>query len=194
MSDNILLLDNRDSFSFNLVECFRLMGKSVKVVRNDIAADDALQMALDSKALLVLSPGPGQPQDAGCMIELIGKAKGKVPTLGVCLGHQAIVLEGGGSVERAGETVHGKSWVLHHDGQGAFASVPNPFRVGRYHSLCTRKLPDRFTVHAWIDDMAMAISDREAKQYAVQFHPESVLTPRGDALLKAIVEDLEALG
>lgn len=193
MSDNILLIDNRDSFTFNLVECFRLMGRKVKVVRNDIGADDALNMARDQSAMIVLSPGPGQPQDAGCMIELIGKAKGKVPTLGVCLGHQAIVQEAGGSVERAKETVHGKSWVLHHDGQGAFRSVPNPFRVGRYHSLCTKNLPERFTVHAWIDDMAMAISDRSAKQYGVQFHPESVLTPRGDTLLKAIIDDLSAL-
>ena len=193
MSDNILLLDNRDSFTFNLVECFRLMGKTVKVVRNDISADDALALAEELGAMIVLSPGPGRPEDAGCMIELIAKAKGKVPTLGVCLGHQAIVHEAGGTVERASETVHGKSWVLHHDGQGAFASVPNPFRVGRYHSLCTKKLPERFTVHAWIDDMAMAISDRDAKQYAVQFHPESVLTPRGDTLLKAIMEDMAAL-
>ncbi|QIK79158.1 aminodeoxychorismate/anthranilate synthase component II [Sphingomonas piscis] len=176
MSDNILLLDNRDSFTFNLVECFRLMGKQVKVVRNDIAADEALRQAEETNATIVLSPGPGEPQDAGCMVELIGKAKGKVPVFGVCLGHQAIVHEAGGTVERAGETVHGKSWALTHDGQGAFASVPNPFRVGRYHSLCTRKLPERFTVHAWIDDMAMAISDRDAKQFAVQFHPESVLT------------------
>ena len=190
MSDNILLLDKRDSFTFNLFECFRLMGKTVKVVRNDIAADDALRLALDSEALLVLSPGPGQPQDAGCMVDLIGKAKGKVPTLGVCLGHQAIVYEAGGGVTRASETVHGKSWALHHDGLGAFASVPNPFRVGRYHSLCTRDVPERFTVHARIDDMAMAISDAEAKQYGVQFHPESVLTPRGDTLLKAMVDDL----
>ena len=194
MSDNILLLDNRDSFTFNLVECFRLMGKQVKVVRNDIAADDALRMAEDSGAMIVLSPGPGEPQDAGCMIELIAKAKGKVPTFGVCLGHQAIVHEAGGRVERANETVHGKSWVLHHDGQGAFASVPNPFRVGRYHSLCTKTLPERFTVHAWIEDMAMAISDAQAKQYAVQFHPESVLTPRGDTLLKAIIEQMSGLG
>ena len=194
MSDNILLIDNRDSFTFNLVECFRLMGKTVKVVRNDIAAEDALRQAEDSKAIIVLSPGPGEPQDAGCMVELIGKAKGRVPTFGVCLGHQAMVHEAGGEVTRANETVHGKSWVLHHDGQGAFASVPNPLRVGRYHSLCTKQVPKRFTVHAWIDDMAMAISDREAKQYAVQFHPESVLTPRGDTLLKAIIEDLEGLG
>jgi anthranilate synthase component II len=193
MSDNILLIDNHDSFTFNLVECFRLMGKRVKVVRNDIAADDALAMAEENKAMIVLSPGPGEPQDAGCMVELIGKAKGRVPTFGVCLGHQAIVHEAGGEVTRASETVHGKSWALKHDGQGAFASVPNPFRVGRYHSLCTKALPDRFTVHAWIDDMAMAISDRKAKQYAVQFHPESVLTPRGDTLLKAIIDDMAEL-
>lgn len=191
MSDNILLIDNRDSFTFNLVECFRLMGKKVKVVRNDIGADDAMRMAEQQNAMIVLSPGPGQPQDAGCMVELIGKAKGKVPVLGVCLGHQAIVHEAGGSVERASDTVHGKSWVLHHDGTGPLASVPNPFRVGRYHSLCTRNLPANFTVHAWIDDMAMAISDRSAKQYGVQFHPESVLTPRGDTLLKAIVDEME---
>jgi anthranilate synthase/aminodeoxychorismate synthase-like glutamine amidotransferase len=192
MSDNILLIDNHDSFTFNLVECFRLMGKSVKVVRNDIAAGDALELAQGREAMIVLSPGPGEPQDAGCLIELIGKAKGKVPTFGVCLGHQAIVHEAGGKVSRASETVHGKSWVLHHDGMGAFAAVPNPLRVGRYHSLCTKQVPERFTVHAWIDDMAMALSDRSAKQYAVQFHPESVLTPRGDTLLKAIIDDLSA--
>jgi anthranilate synthase/aminodeoxychorismate synthase-like glutamine amidotransferase len=192
MSGTILLIDNHDSFTFNLVECFRLMGKKVKVVRNDIAAGDALSTAQDLGAMIVLSPGPGEPQDAGCMIDLIAKAKGEVPVFGVCLGHQAIVHEAGGKVTRANETVHGKSWVLHHDGVGAFASVPNPFRVGRYHSLCTKELPERFTVHAWIDDMAMAISDPDAKQFAVQFHPESVLTPRGDTLLKAIIDEMSA--
>jgi len=111
-----------------------------------------------------------------------------VPLLGVCLGHQAMVLEAGGQVVRAGEPVHGKASLLEHDGSGPFAGVPNPIKIGRYHSLCTPNPPSRFRVHAAIDGMAMAISDQSAKQVGVQFHPESVLTPVGQQILSNVLD------
>jgi anthranilate synthase/aminodeoxychorismate synthase-like glutamine amidotransferase len=183
MSRNVLMVDNHDSFTFNIVEALERIGATVRTVRNEIAAADALEEARQSNSIILLSPGPGRPEDAGCCIELIGLAKGKVPLFGVCLGHQAIVLEAGGDVVRAPLVVHGKTSLLEHDGEGLFAGVPNPVRVGRYHSLCTPNPPARFRVHAAIDGMAMAISDAAAKQVGVQFHPESVLTPVGQKIL-----------
>jgi anthranilate synthase component 2 len=183
MSRNVLMVDNHDSFTFNIVEALERIGATVRTVRNEIAATDALDEARQSNSIILLSPGPGRPEDAGCCIELIGLAKGKIPLFGVCLGHQAIVLEAGGDVVRAPEIVHGKTSLLEHDGEGLFAGVPNPVRVGRYHSLCTPNPPVRFRVHAAIDGMAMAISDAAAMQMGVQFHPESVLTPIGQKIL-----------
>jgi anthranilate synthase/aminodeoxychorismate synthase-like glutamine amidotransferase len=191
MSRNVLMVDNHDSFTFNIVEALERIGATVRTVRNEIAAADALEEARQSNSIILLSPGPGRPEDAGCCIELIGLAKGKVPLFGVCLGHQAIVLEAGGDVVRAPLVVHGKTSLLEHDGEGLFAGVPNPVRVGRYHSLCTPNPPARFRVHAAIDGMAMAISDSAAKQVGVQFHPESVLTPVGHRILGNV---LQALG
>jgi anthranilate synthase/aminodeoxychorismate synthase-like glutamine amidotransferase len=121
-------------------------------------------------------------------MELISLAKGKVPLLGVCLGHQAMVLEAGGEVVRAPEPVHGKASLLEHDCTGPFAGVPNPIKIGRYHSLCTPNPPARFRVHAAIDGMAMAISDDGARQVGVQFHPESVLTPIGQRILANVLD------
>jgi anthranilate synthase/aminodeoxychorismate synthase-like glutamine amidotransferase len=191
MSRNVLMVDNHDSFTFNIVEALERIEATVRTVRNEIAAADALEEARQSNSIILLSPGPGRPEDAGCCIELIGLAKGKVPLFGVCLGHQAIVLEAGGDVVRAPLVVHGKTSLLEHDGEGLFAGVPNPVRVGRYHSLCTPNPPARFRVHAAIDGMAMAISDSAAKQVGVQFHPESVLTPVGHRILGNV---LQALG
>jgi anthranilate synthase/aminodeoxychorismate synthase-like glutamine amidotransferase len=191
MSRNVLMVDNHDSFTFNIVEALERIGATVRTVRNEIAAADALEQARQSNSIILLSPGPGRPEGAGCCIELIGLAKGKVPLFGVCLGHQAIVLEAGGDVVRAPLVVHGKTSLLEHDGEGLFAGVPNPVRVGRYHSLCTPNPPARFRVHAAIDGMAMAISDSAAKQVGVQFHPESVLTPVGHRILGNV---LQALG
>lgn len=184
---NILLIDNLDSFSFNLVEAVERLGAKVRVVRNTIGAATALAEAERNEAMILLSPGPGRPENAGCCIELIAAAKGRVPLLGVCLGHQAIVLEAGGEVGSAPEPVHGKASLLPHDGCGPFEGIPGPIRIGRYHSLCTRRIPERFTVHAEIDGMAMAISDREAMQTGLQFHPESILTPAGNRLLANIL-------
>jgi anthranilate synthase component 2 len=187
MSRNVLMIDNHDSFTFNIVEALERLGATV---RNEIAASDALDQAQSSDALILISPGPGRPEDAGCCIDLIRLAKGKVPLFGVCLGQQAMVLEAGGEVVRASEAVHGKASLLEHDGQGPFVGLPNPLRIGRYHSLCTPNPPERFRVHATIDGMAMAISDVEAKQIGVQFHPESVLTPVGQHLLGNVLERL----
>jgi anthranilate synthase component 2 len=190
MSRNVLMIDNHDSFTFNIVEALERLGATVRTVRNEIAASDALDQAQSSDALILISPGPGRPEDAGCCIDLIRLAKGKVPLFGVCLGQQAMVLEAGGEVVRAPEAVHGKASLLEHDGEGPFTGLPNPLRIGRYHSLCTPNPPERFRVHATIDGMAMAISDVEAKQIGVQFHPESVLTPVGQHLLGNVLERL----
>jgi anthranilate synthase/aminodeoxychorismate synthase-like glutamine amidotransferase len=189
MTRDILLIDNLDSFTFNLVEAFQRLGCTVRTVRNRIAAGEALALAERLRALIVLSPGPGGPEGAGCCLELIERALGKLPLLGVCLGHQAIVQQAGGRVGRANEPVHGKASMLQHDGTGPFAGLSGPLRVGRYHSLCTRDVPQRFTVHAQIGGMAMAISDRAARQTGLQFHPESILTTHGDRMLGNILKE-----
>ena len=189
MSRSVLLIDNLDSFSFNLVEAFERLGCQVRVLRNTVAAGEALKTAEAASALIVLSPGPGTPDDAGCCLELIGLALGRVPLLGICLGHQVIVRQAGGAVTRAPAPVHGKTSLLAHDGEGPMRGLESPLGVGRYHSLCTRDLPSRFRVHAEIDGMAMAISDPEARQTGLQFHPESILTRHGDAMLRNIVEE-----
>lgn len=188
MKREILLIDNLDSFSFNLVESLQRLGCTGRTLRNSVNAREALAIAEERKAVIVLSPGPGKPEDAGCCMELIALAKGKIPLLGICLGHQAIVKEAGGTVCRAPEPVHGKTSLLEHDGRAAFEGLPNPVRVGRYHSLCTRQLPNRFIVHAHIDGMAMGISDPDAMQTGIQFHPESILTTHGDRMLANILD------
>ena len=186
----VLLIDNRDSFTFNLAEACRVSGAEVEVVRNSISAEDALAHALRYYASIMLSPGPGAPPQAGCCMELIALAAGRVPLIGICLGHQAIVEFAGGRVVRAHEPCHGKSSAVDHDGAGPFAGLPSPMRVGRYHSLCTplNDVPERLRVHAVLDGMAMAVSDHEAGQFGLQFHPESILTPMGSRLLDSMLD------
>jgi anthranilate synthase/aminodeoxychorismate synthase-like glutamine amidotransferase len=179
----VLLIDNLDSFTFNLVESLERIGCTVHVRRNRIAAAEAVAEAQALGALIMISPGPGSPRESGCCLDLIALARGKVPVIGVCLGHQALVEQAGGTVTRAPEPVHGKSMLIEHDGAGPFRGMPSPVRVARYHSLCTRDLPERFTVHAEVDGMAMAFSDPHALQLGLQFHPESILTTHGDAML-----------
>ncbi|MBV9526803.1 aminodeoxychorismate/anthranilate synthase component II [Sphingomonas sp.] len=190
MSRNVLMIDNHDSFTFNIVEALERLGATVRTLRNEVPAEDALAEAVESDSMILISPGPGRPENAGCCVELIGLAKGKVPLFGVCLGQQAMVMEAGGEVVRASSAVHGKASLLYHDGQGPFAGLPNPLKIGRYHSLGTPNPPARFRVHAQIDGMAMAISDRDAKQIGVQFHPESVLTPTGQRILQNVLGEL----
>ncbi|HUE79626.1 MAG TPA: aminodeoxychorismate/anthranilate synthase component II [Sphingomicrobium sp.] len=190
MSRNILLVDNLDSFSFNLVEAFERLGCKVQVLRNSCSADAAYKQATKDKALIILSPGPGRPEEAGSCMNLITLAKGKLPLLGVCLGHQAIIAEGSGTVSAAPAIVHGRASRLEHDGEGLFKDLASPIRVGRYHSLCTLEPPTRFHVHARLEGMVMAVSDNQAKQFGLQFHPESILTPVGDKILSNLLESV----
>ena len=187
MTRPVLLIDNLDSFSFNLVDSFERLGADVRVLRNSIGASAAFDLALAQGALIVLSPGPGAPEGAGCCLELVSLAKGKVPLLGICLGHQAIVAEAGGQVVRAPEPVHGKACPVDHDGTGPFAGLPAPLKVARYHSLATVDVPARLRVIATCGEVVMAVSDPDARQVGLQFHPESILTPVGDLILNNLL-------
>ena len=184
----VILVDNRDSFTFNLVESLRRLGAEVATYRNLVPAQSLLDLALDRRALIVLSPGPGRPPEAGCCLELVAKARGTAPLLGGCLGLQAIGEEAGAEVIAAPQPVHGQASALTHDGGGPLKDLPMRLRIGRYHSLCLRALPDRFTIHATLDGMVMAASDSVAGQVGLQFHPESILTPAGDRVLINVLE------
>ncbi|MEE9383541.1 MAG: aminodeoxychorismate/anthranilate synthase component II [Nannocystaceae bacterium] len=185
----VIFVDNFDSFTFNLVDVFHRLGCDVQVFRNTVRAESVIELASDpaSPALIVLSPGPGRPRDAGCCTRLVQLAQGKLWTLGICLGQQVMLEEAGGVIERADTIVHGKASSLCHDGAGAFAGLPSRIWVGRYHSLAARRAPARFRVHARIDDLVMAISDGVARQYGFQFHPESILTPCGEQILRNVL-------
>jgi anthranilate synthase/aminodeoxychorismate synthase-like glutamine amidotransferase len=182
----VLFVDNFDSFSFNLVDELRRRGAEVAVWRNDVPAARLLELAeaLPAPRLIVLSPGPGHPKDAGSCVELIRLARGKVPVLGVCLGHQALVEALGGTVGGAGEIFHGKTGRVTHDGEGLFRGLPDPLTVGRYHSLVATEVPDGLTVRARCGDLVMAVEGKEEKLAGLQFHPESILTPQGGRLLE----------
>jgi len=172
------MLDNYDSFTYNLVHLFEELGAEVLTVRNDaITVDEARAGGFDR---LVVSPGPGRPETAGISIDLIRALGPSVPTLGVCLGHQAIVQAFGGEIGQARELVHGKATEVSHDGRGIFAGLPSDFLAGRYHSLAATSVPDVFEVSATAaDGEVMAVRHRELPVDGVQFHPESVLTPHG---------------
>jgi anthranilate synthase/aminodeoxychorismate synthase-like glutamine amidotransferase len=182
----ILLIDNFDSFTFNLYHFLGDLGVAVEVRRNNaLTSQEAL--ALRPQAI-VLSPGPCTPNEAGICLPLIGAAAAAgVPLLGVCLGHQAIGQAFGGQVVRAPEPVHGKVWDIHHAGAGVFAGLPSPFRATRYHSLVVDRatLPAELDVTAWTDDgLAMGISHRQHPIWGVQFHPESIASQHGHDLLR----------
>jgi anthranilate synthase/aminodeoxychorismate synthase-like glutamine amidotransferase len=179
----ILLIDNYDSFTYNLAHLFAELGAEVVVRRNDqIDADTAERLA---PSHLVISPGPGRPVDAGASLEIIRRLAPTTPTLGVCLGHQVIVEAFGGEVGQARALLHGKASAVHHDGRGVFAGLPEGFEAGRYHSLAAVKVPDVLEVTATADDgEVMAVRHRELRVEGVQFHPESVLTPLGPDLAR----------
>jgi len=183
----MLLIDNYDSFTYNLAHLFGALGVDVRVLRNDeVTADEAEQLA---PAQLVVSPGPGRPADAGASIAIIERLAATTPTLGVCLGHQAIVEAFGGEVGYARELLHGKASPVHHDGTGLFSDLPEPFDAGRYHSLAATRLPDVLEPTAYADDgEVMAVRHRDLPIVGVQFHPESVLTPDGPALAKNFLD------
>jgi para-aminobenzoate synthetase component 2 len=180
----LLLVDNYDSFTYNLVQAFLVLGAEVLVHRNDaITVTGALAL---EPTHLCISPGPGKPTDAGVSIEMIKAFAGRIPVLGVCLGHQSIVEALGGDVVRAGRLMHGKVSMVEHDGRGIFADLPRPFQAGRYHSLIAKPdtLPALLEVSAFTTEgEIMGVRHRELAVDGVQFHPESILTPDGPALM-----------
>jgi anthranilate synthase/aminodeoxychorismate synthase-like glutamine amidotransferase len=183
----ILLVDNYDSFTYNLAHLFGELGHDVLVRRNDaIDADEAERLA---PTHLVVSPGPGLPAAAGATEEIVRRLAPTTPVLGVCLGHQAIVEVFGGNVGPARELVHGKACVISHDGRGLFAGLPEELEVGRYHSLAAVRVPGELEVSAVAGDgEVMAVRHRELPVDGVQFHPESVLTPQGSEIARNFLE------
>jgi anthranilate synthase/aminodeoxychorismate synthase-like glutamine amidotransferase len=180
----LLLIDNYDSFTYNLVQAFLVLGAEVSVYRNDaLTADAALALA---PSHLCISPGPGTPYDAGVSMDMIRAFAGRIPVLGVCLGHQSIVEVFGGKVVRAGTLMHGKTSLMRHDERTLFAGLPQPCEVGRYHSLIAAPaaLPQVLEVSAWTaEGEIMGVRHRSLDVEGVQFHPESILTPEGPRLL-----------
>ncbi len=186
---NILFVDNFDSFTYNLVDQFRQLGYSVTIFRNDYPLQAFLDKALMTENCIVaLSPGPGNPQEAGNLLAIIRELKGKVPMIGICLGHQAIIEALGGDVIHTGQVLHGKVSKIEHDNQAMFAGINNPMPVARYHSLMGDNLPDELEVNARFGDIVMAIRHKHLPICGFQFHPESILTVEGTRLLKQSVE------
>ena len=195
----LLMIDNYDSFTYNLVQYLGELGAEVRVARNDeISVDEVLAL---SPQRIVLSPGPCTPNEAGICLDLIDRVAGRIPMLGVCLGHQSIGQAFGGTVVRAGSIMHGKTSRVFHNGLGVFAGLPSPYTATRYHSLivAAQGLPDCFEVTAWTEhadgsrDEIMGMRHRELPIEGVQVHPESILTEHGHALLKNFLEQPAAL-
>ena len=184
MKPRLLLVDNYDSFTYNLVQAFLVLGADVLVHRNDeITVEQGLAL---EPTHLCISPGPGTPYDAGVSMKMIEAFAGRVPVLGVCLGHQSLVEVFGGKVVRAGRLMHGKTSPVHHDGRTVFEGLSNPFQAGRYHSLIAERdrIPPALEVTAWTPEgEIMGVRHRELTVEGVQFHPESVLTPEGPVLM-----------
>ncbi len=186
MSARLLLIDNYDSFTYNLVQAFLVLEAEVLVYRND-ALDGRRRRTKLAPTHLVISPGPGRPDDAGVSLAMIGAFAGKIPVLGVCLGHQSIVQHFGGEIIGAAALMHGKTSLVQHDGEKIYRGIGNPFEVGRYHSLAANreKMPADLVVTArTTDGEIMGVRHRTLQVEGVQFHPESVLTPDGPKLLE----------
>jgi len=181
----ILLIDNYDSFTYNLFQYLCELGAEVNVVRNDQITLEGIESMAPEK--IVISPGPRTPKEAGISNDVIRRFEGRIPILGVCLGHQCIGYTYGGTVDRAGEIMHGKTSLIHHDGKGLFKGLPNPFEAIRYHSLTIYKddLPDTLEITAWTDnELIMGVRHKEYQVEGVQFHPESILTVVGKDILR----------
>ncbi len=179
----ILVVDHYDSFTYNLVQLIESLGHATEVVKSD--AEPAQALAAREPDAVVLSPGPGRPEVAGCFTELLDVLPPSTPVLGVCLGHQAIGVEYGGTVERT-EPVHGKASAVYHEGRGILEGVADPFEAGRYHSLVVERddLPEELELTAWTrEGLVMATQHRELPRFGVQFHPESILTPEGPTIV-----------
>ena len=186
----ILMIDNYDSFTYNIVQYMGELGADIRVERNDQISIEEIEFLNPKK--IVISPGPGTPDKAGISVSVIKHFAGKVPLLGVCLGHQSVGAAFGGEIIKAGKLMHGKTSEVRHDGKTLFKNLPNPFTATRYHSLVLNRktLPDCFEISAESDDNEiMGIRHKELPVEGVQFHPESILTPNGKDLLKNFIEN-----
>lgn len=186
---NILFIDNFDSFTYNLVDQFRSLGHVVTIYRNNLSAD-AIEQALQQldNPVVVLSPGPGAPSEAGCMPELLQRLKGKVPMIGICLGHQAIVEAYGGVIAGAGEIIHGKVSMMEHQNHAIYRGLPSPLAIARYHSLVATQVPSALTVTAEVNGLVMSVVNEADKVCGFQFHPESIMTTHGATLLANAID------
>ena len=185
----LLLIDNYDSFTFNLYQYLAELGADLHVVRNDATTLEAIEAMAPER--IVISPGPCTPRQAGISVEAVRRFAGVVPILGVCLGHQCIGEAFGATVDGAGEIVHGKVSEIHHDGKGVYRGLPSPFPATRYHSLAVRRdsIPACLEVTAWTESgLVMGIRHRDLPVEGVQFHPESIMTPAGKSLLRNFLE------
>ncbi|MGC2423530.1 MAG: aminodeoxychorismate/anthranilate synthase component II [Nitrospirota bacterium] len=189
----LLMIDNYDSFTYNLVQYFGELGEELKVFRNDkITLDEIAGLQPEG---IVISPGPCTPKEAGISVDTIKRFAGKIPILGVCLGHQSIGEAFGGDVVRAAQLMHGKTSMIHHDGGTIFKDIENPFEATRYHSLIVKRetLPDCLEVSAWTEqDEIMALRHKEYLVEGVQFHPESILTRPGKDILRNFLRLMRA--
>lgn len=191
-NNHIFLIDNIDSFTYNLVDEMRRSGYPLTIYRNNVDAQfivEQIEQCQDN-VIVMLSPGPGTPAKAGCMPELLKLIAGKYPVIGICLGHQAIVEHYGGEVGRAGQVKHGKSSLIHHSGEDMFANLPSPLPVARYHSLMATQVPKNLTIVAEYNDIPMAVYNDQDKILGFQFHPESILTSHGSQLLSQSINYL----
>ncbi len=201
MNSEIIFIDNFDSFSYNLIDNLKVLGFKVTVFRNDIKTQElknCITTCLNNgiTPVIFLSPGPSHPKDANNLLLIIENFLGKVPFMGVCLGHQAIALTLGSKISRAFEIVHGRSSLISHTGTAAFKGLPNPLTVGRYHSLAVDNIPQNtIELAATADGINMALYSKELNFLSVQFHPESILTAFGPAILKqaaqTVLDDYE---
>jgi len=185
----LLMIDNYDSFTYNLVQYFGELGEEIEVFRNDKVSLSEIEKL--NPEMLVISPGPGTPKDAGISLDLINHFTGKLPILGVCLGHQCIGESFGGNIVPAPRLMHGKTSLIHHDGKDVFKELPNPLEATRYHSLIIEKetLPDSLEINAWTEEQEiMGVKHKECSVWGVQFHPESILTTCGKELLNNFLE------
>jgi len=186
---DLIFVDNFDSFTYNLVDQFRSLGHSVTVYRNSVNALSIVQAVQEKEnPVVVLSPGPGAPSDAGCMPELIQRLKGKVPVIGICLGHQAIVEAYGGTVAGAGEIMHGKVSEMRYQPHAIYRDLPKTLAIARYHSLVATSVPDELTVTADVNGLVMSVVHNQDKVCGFQFHPESIMTTHGARLLENTIE------
>ncbi|QIQ42191.1 MAG: anthranilate synthase component II (plasmid) [Buchnera aphidicola (Microlophium carnosum)] len=185
---NILLLDNIDSFTYNLVEQLRNQKNNVLIYRNTVDLEIILKSLRKLiNPILMLSPGPSLPKNAGCMLELIKKVKGFIPIIGICLGHQAIVEAYGGTIGYANDIFHGKTSSINHDGLEMFEDIPDPLPVGRYHSLICNTIPTGFIINSYFKKIIMSVRNNSDRVCGFQFHPESILTTYGDQILEKTI-------